>query len=101
MTSYSSQGYTNAAEINVIPLTRRNLKAAASMEDEDQEMVRIHIPCEQVVKSFEAPTESVLRRKIKFSRKEELKRLKKLDYWIEGRYFYDLRLDTVTDASRY
>ena len=96
MASYSSQGYANPADINVIPPQRSSssLEAAAynmvvtsnpDGDGSDPEMVRIHIPREQVVKSFEAPTESILRRKIKSSRMSQLKRLKKLDYWIEGR----------------
>ena len=98
MASYSAQGYARPSEINVIPLQRVNQSTEATADNVmlasseaearvDPEMIRILIPKEQVVKSFEAPTEAILRRKIKSSRKSQLKRLKKLDYWIEGRHF--------------
>jgi hypothetical protein len=88
MTSYQSRGLTSPSEINVV---RPPMVAATShpLEEEDEatanpELIRIHVPAEKVTKSFEAPTEKILRPKSKVDVKSKLKRLKKLDYWMEG-----------------
>ncbi len=91
MTSYQSRGLTSPSQINVV---RPPVVAATShpLEDEEEaanpELIRIHVPAEKIEKSFEAPTEKILRQKHKVDLKKKLKRLKKLDYWMEGSNFF-------------
>ena len=88
MTSYQSRGLTSPSEINVVRPPRVATTSHPLEDEEDAaanpELIRIHIPAEKVVKSFEAPTEKILRQKSKVDMKTKLKRLKKLDYWMEG-----------------
>ena len=89
MTSDQSRGLTSPSEINVVRPPRVATTSHPLEDEEDAaaanpELIRIHIPAEKVVKSFEAPTEKILRQKSNVDVKTKLKRLKKLDYWMEG-----------------
>ena len=84
MSSYQSQNLNSPSEINVIPAGRITSNPLEEEVEVNPELIRIIFPAEESCRNFEAPTEQVLRRKVKRNMKKKLKKLKKMDYWLEG-----------------
>ena len=86
MSSYQSQNLNSPSEINVIPAGRITSNPLEEEVEVNPELIRIIFPAEESCRNFEAPTEQVLRRKVKRNMKKKLKKLKKMDYWLEGNF---------------
>ena len=92
MSSYQSRSLTSPSEINVVParIISNPLEEEEEETEINPELIRIVFPAEESCRNFEAPTEHVLRQKVKRSRKSKLQKLKNIKYWTEGFSLFQL-----------